>query len=237
MKRLFPLILLTFLTLLAVQPVMAGQAPAGGPDAGGLFRDPGVPDLRYTAPVPPHIPPVKFIKQDLPSNLNDRVERLLHGIKIDIPPQYDHYGYELRRYMAHVSGPKVFTDKAKIKEELSNIRKAEIILQYWRQDVMRESSEIAKIIEEKNAPTKTRTTFKYNSGTALAFLSECHIWIQKNKELLEFLDAKHGTYTFDGERFNFGNAADREEFAGKFMAAMQARKYINEYIPFAGMVY
>ncbi len=233
MKRLLPVILLV---VLAAQPAMA-QHKTGGAQAGMLIREKGEPEFRYTPPVEPHIPPVKFRKQEPPVNLNERVERLLHGIKIDISPEYDHYGYELRRYMAHVSGPEVFNNAEKIKEELSNVRKAEIILQYWRQDVMRESGEIAKLIEEKNAPTKTRTSFKYNSGTALAFLSECHTWILKNRDMLEFLQEKQGTYTFDGERFNFGNGKHREEFAGKFLATLQARKYINEYVPFAGMVY
>ncbi|MGB4107182.1 MAG: hypothetical protein WBK55_05230 [Alphaproteobacteria bacterium] len=234
MKRL---LLVIFLVALASQPAMAEQK-TGGADAGMLLRDQGNPQiLKYTPPAEPYLSPVKFLKQDPPVSLNERVERLLHGIKVDISPEYDHYGYELRRYMAHVSGPQVFNNEAKIKEELSNIRKAEIILQYWRQEMMRESGEIAKIIEEKNSPTNTRTSFKYNSGSALAFLSECHTWIQKNKELLEFLLEKQGLYSFDGEKFMFKSNKDRDVFAAKFTAAIQARTYINEYVPFAGMVY
>lgn len=234
MKRFLPLVFLVFLT---VQPVMAAQK-TGGAQAGMLLHDMGNPDiLGYTPPVEPHLPPVKFLKQDQPVNMRERVDRLLHGIKVDISPEYDHYGYELRRYMAHVSNPQVFNNPEKIKDELSNIKKAEIILQYWREDLMRESGEIARLIEEKDAPTNIRTTYKYNSGTVLAFMAECHTWIQKNKELLEFLIEKQGLYDFDGEKLIFKNNKNRDEFASVFTAAAQARAYINEYVPFAGMVY
>jgi hypothetical protein len=228
-------ILLIILLLAAFAPY---PALAQNDLHGSASLDPNNPlILKYQPPPEPNIQPVKFLKQDPPASLQERVDRLLHGIKVDIQPEYDHYGYELRRYMAHVSGPSVFNNEAKIKEELSNIKKANIVLDYWRREILRENSEIAKLIQEKNAPTNIRTSFKYNSGLALAFLSECQIWIQKNKELLEFLLESQGSYIYTTDRFEFQNSADRNMFAGMFNAAVQSRSYINEYVPFAGMVY
>ena len=191
----------------------------------------------HEAPAEPAISPVKFLKQDPPATLRDRVDRLLHGIKVDIPSEYDYYGYELRRYMAHISGPSVFGNKDRINEELGNIRKARIILKYWHKELVQESDEISRLIETENAPANIRSSFKYNSSLAMAFISECQGWIQKNEELLQFLLDKQGTYGFDNSKFNFKSNEDRRNFAAKFNAAQQAREYINQYVPFANMVY
>jgi hypothetical protein len=227
------LLIIVLFAALAPYPALAQKDLHGGPSL-----DPNNPlILKYQPPPEPNIQPVKFLKQDPPVSLQERVDRLLHGIKVHIPPEYDHYGYELRRYMAHVSGPSVFNNEAKIKEQLSNIKKANIILDYWRREILHENAEITKLIQENNAPTNIRTGFKYNSGLALAFLSECQIWIQKNKELLEFLLEAQGSYVFATDRFEFQTSTDRNTFAGIFNAAVQSRSYVNEYVPFAGMVY
>lgn len=234
MKRI--LLIIFLLTVFASNPALAQKDLHGS--AGVPSLDPHNPVvLKYEPPPEPRISPVKFLKQDPPASLQERVDRLLHGIKVDISPEYDLYGYELRRYMAHISGPLIFNNETKIRDELSNIKKAGIILEYWRQDVLRENAEISKLIQEQSAPTNIRTSFKYNSGTALAFLSECHMWIQKNRELLEFFLENQGSYVFATDRFEFQTSAERDKFAAKFMAAVQSRRYINEYVPFAGMVY
>jgi hypothetical protein len=216
------LLIIVLLAAFASYPAWAERDVRGGPSLDA--NNPLI--LKYQPPVEPNIQPVKFLKQDPPVSL-----------KVHIPPEYDHYGYELRRYMAHVSGPSVFNNEAEIREQLSNIKKANIILDYWRKEILHENSEIAKLIQENNAPTNIRTGFKYNSGLALAFLSECQIWIQKNKELLEFLLEAQGSYVFATDRFEFQTSADRNTFAGIFNAAVQSRSYVNEYVPFAGMVY
>lgn len=230
MKRFLLVILLA---VFVPHPVLAQQGVVGMPSKD--MRDPSV--LKYEPPPEPNIQPVKFLKQDPPVSLHERVDRLLHGIKASVPPEYDHYGYELRRYMAHISGPEVFKDPERIRKELSNVKKAEIILEYWRQEIMKEKTEIAKLIEEQNAATNTRTSFKYNAGTAMAFLSECHIWIQKNRELLEYFLKSQESYVYNEGKFEFSSQRERDAFAAIFIAAVESRNYINEYVPFAGMVY
>jgi hypothetical protein len=193
--------------------------------------------LPYEEPVQPKIPQVKFLKQQPPTSLKDQVDRLLYGIKVDIPPEYDIYGYELRRYMAHIGGKEVYTDPKRLKEELENTKKAKIILDYWRKDMMAQNTEIQKRIEAENPGSDERTSFKFNSGVAAAFMNECQGWIIKNQEVLQFLVDHQGAYTYSPPDFTFQNPQDRAAFAAKYNAAKKAHSYIVEYSTFATMVY
>ena len=69
-------------------------------------------------PVEPNIEKVTFLKIDPPRSIKDRVNRLLHGLYTDIPPEFDHYGYEIRRYMAHIAGPNVLSNPERLQEVL-----------------------------------------------------------------------------------------------------------------------
>ncbi len=61
-------------------------------------------------PQEPNIVVAKFLKIEPPQNLTERVARLAHGITVDMPPDYDYYGYEIRRYMQGVGNLKIYTD-------------------------------------------------------------------------------------------------------------------------------
>jgi hypothetical protein len=193
--------------------------------------------IPYQPPVEPNIPQVKFLVQDPPYSLKDSVDRILYGIKVDIPPEYDMYGYEIRRYMAHIGGPEVFRDDARLVEELKNIRKAKIILDYWRKDTIAKNAEIEKRIATENPDSSVRTSFKFNAGIAGAFMTECQGWIERNEELLQFVHEKRGAFTFNEPNFTFHDANDRQGFAARYMAAKKAHKYITEYSTFGMMVY
>jgi hypothetical protein len=193
--------------------------------------------LPYEEPVQPNIPQVKFLKQDPPTSLKDQIDRLLYGVKVDIPPEYDVYGYELRRYMAHIGGKEVYADPARVKEELKNIHKAKIILDYWRKDMMKQNDEIRDRIEAENPGAEERTGFKYNAGIVGAFLTECQGWIERNEDVLQFLADKEGQYSYSPPDFTFHNVSDRAAFAAKYTAAKKAHGYIVEYSTFAMMVY
>jgi hypothetical protein len=235
MKR-FSLILAV---ILLVPAAAAAQMDVPEFQPGRQVVDPDHPGLmmNYLPPVEPDIPPVKFLKQEETPSLRERVDRLLYGIKVDIPPEYDHYGYEIRRYMAHVASPKALGNEELLKQELANIKKAKIIHQYWRKEWMKEIDAIKKEIEATNPETDIRTSFKYNSGLAMAFMTECGGWIEKNEKLISFLIDKQGAYTFKEPNFRFHNENEKQIFAQHYLAAKEAREYINEYVPFATMVF
>lgn len=212
---------------------------AQGIQPGVHYTDEEMQNIRetYIPPVEPNLPKVKYIKQDPPRNLRERVDRLLEGIKTDIPPEYDHYGYELRRYMAHVAAPDAFANRDRLKAEATNVKNANIVFTYWRTEMLKEMKAIEKEIETQNAPSSVRTTFNFNQGVVQAFMVECQAWIQKNKEMLEFLEEAEGQYTFETPDFKFDNFAALSRFSALYKASEEARKYINEYVPFSQMVY
>src|SRR4051812_43914435 len=98
MRRLFLSFFVLAFAFLLITPVEAEQLTFSiHPD------DPyhGKPDpqtgLVYAPPIEPNFIPVKFLKTTPPKTLQERIDRLVEGIKIDTPPEYDYYGYEIRR--------------------------------------------------------------------------------------------------------------------------------------------
>jgi hypothetical protein len=194
--------------------------------------------LDYAPPVEPDIPEVKFLKITPPEKLTERVEALMHGIYTDIPPAYDHYGYEIRRYMAHIGGPRVLGDRKRLVHELMNVRRAAIILQYWQDALAQEEKAIAALIEaDTTMPSALVTTFKYNTGYTEAFFVECRGWIANNEALLTFLLNRQGAYAYEEPVITFDDEKDLTAFESLLDARERARGHINGYAPFAVMVY
>ena len=50
----------------------------------------------------PFFKEVTFLNLEHPRTFQGRIDRLLYGIYTDVAPEYDHFGYEIRRYMAGV---------------------------------------------------------------------------------------------------------------------------------------
>lgn len=193
--------------------------------------------VNYIPPVEPNIQKVKYLMPNPTTTLRERVDRLLYGIKVDLPPEYDHYGYEIRRYMAHVAGPEVLGNEARLKEELNNIANAKIVYKYWREDILKQIDAIEKEIAEKNVSGDIHSSFKFNSGVASAFLSECQVWLNRNENMLKFLLENQDNYDYHMPEFNFYTSDDREKFADLYISSQEARKVMNRYVSFATMVY
>lgn len=192
----------------------------------------------YLPPSEPRIDKVTFLKVDPPQSLKQKVDGLLLAFYTDVPPEYDHYGYEIRRYMAHIAGREVLDNAERIKVELANIANAKIIYDYWRRDLTKKISDIKLAIEaDPDTPTDIRTTFKYNSGLAVAFLTECRAWLEINQKILEFLLEKQGRFTYKDPIIKFDDRHDYSEFMSLYTAQQKALTEINQYMPFALMVY
>jgi hypothetical protein len=188
--------------------------------------------------VEPTISPVKFLAITPAESLRARADRLLQGIYIDVPPQYDHYGYEIRRYMASVFNPAVPGNAERLEEEIKNVRKAKVILKYWRDEIRKEISSIREEIEENTATdATTRSTFKYNSGIADAFMLECQSWLDNNEAVLKFLAKHFQDYSFNDPIFIFDTKEQRLEFMSLYKARLSANQQIVRYAPFRSMVY
>ena len=96
-------------------------------------------------PNEPNIGAVDFHRLPDVNGIQGRVDRLINGITRDIPPEYDHYGYEIRRYMASVGNIKVYEDEEFIKQQIKNVRKAAVIADFWRESLEKEIAAIEKI--------------------------------------------------------------------------------------------
>ena len=77
------------------------------------------------------LPEVTYFDPPEITVLSEQFDSLLFGILTDLPPEYDLYGYEVRRYMSGIYSEAVFTDKIELKQQLYNIRRAKIVLSYW----------------------------------------------------------------------------------------------------------
>ncbi len=194
-------------------------------------------DDNDTPPFEPNIIVVKYLQDAPPRNLGERVERLVHGITVDIPPEYDIYGYELRRYMQAVGNPKIYTDNNYLAEQLKNIAKANIVLDYWRQHLKKEMEELEPLAEGHEVSFITKTAFKQNAGIVKQFLSDSQTWLDANKNFLIYLDSIEGKYTLIYPEIKF----QIPEFATKYTRLLTKKqesiRKIREYTIFRLMVY
>lgn len=192
----------------------------------------------YNRPDEPVFEKITFLKLEPPRTLSERVDALIQGMYVDIPPEYDHYGYEVRRYMAAVAGPEILGSPEKLKEQIKNTKRAEIVLKYWRQDVQEEISAIEAEIEQSNAPSSIRSSFKYHRGVAEAFFVEAGNWIYQNRAMLKYLqEIGPGAYELDEYSLSFSSQKDLQKFAGLYKAREAALERIQDYTPFRMMVY
>ena len=92
---------------------------------------------------------VMFEKRPVEKSIQRRVEALTHGMIVDIPPEYDHYGYKIRQLMARVEELPIYLDDNRLDQEFKNIRKAQIVMTYWQKAIDKERTEIEAYLATK----------------------------------------------------------------------------------------
>jgi len=194
--------------------------------------------LEYNPPREPVFEKVRFLKLDPPSSLNERIERLIHGLYVDIPPEYDHYGYEIRRYMVSVGSPQILKSPKNIRGQIQNIKNAEIILKYWHEEHRKEIAVIENEIETRKASPSTRSSFKYHRGVSDAFFIEAQSWMTNNRKTLEYLlEIGMDAYQYRAPSFLFNDKKHFTKYAALYKAREDALKNMQDYTPFRMMVY
>ena len=191
----------------------------------------------YQGPEEPVIPPVQFYEFPKPTHLQGQAESLVHGITITLPPEYDHYGYELRRYMKSVGNHDIFTNRSALVREQRNIEKAKIVFKYWRKMLNQETAAIENRIKNENADSKSRTIYKLNAGIVRAFMIETQSWINANNALLQFIADNQGKILFENGKLRVKGEANRATFISLYNAREKARWQMHQYDPFRQMVY
>ncbi len=204
-------------------------------------KNPYSKDFDHVIPYPsqeePDIPKVKFLNMNPPRTMQERVDRLVHGIYIVLPPEYDHYGYEMRRYMAQIGNPAILRNYDDLQRQIKYVKNAQIILKYWKRELTKNIAEMGEEIERNPDFDSTRSKFKYNRGVVNAFFIECQDWLDHNLNFLEFLSRIDGNYGMQDGVIEFDHAEDYRTFISLYNAREKARQHIIEYAPFALMVY
>lgn len=197
-------------------------------------------DSFYIPQQEPVFKEVQFLKHTPPATMQERVERLLHGVTVDLPPEYDHYGYELRRYMASIGGPDVLGDRARLESEMKNIKKAGIVLDYWQKVLVQEVQDIKAALEaDEKISRDVRSAYSYNQARVNNFINDAELWIRSNEEFGKFmLEHEHEVdYQYHDPKIEFLRDQDRDRFIKLYKARERARLQINTYQPFMMMVY
>ena len=204
-----------------------------------LFSTSVVIDGDDEPPVEPNITKVEFLKPPEVSDVRNRVDALLHGVTKDIPPEFDHYGYEIRRYMARSSNMKVFEDEEYIKQQIKNVRKARVIADFWRKSLEEEISALEEIIENDDGSVAfaVRTAFKQNKITITTFLISLQSWIDANEQLLLFIFNNPDLFEIYYPEIIIQSTADNLSFYNLLLVRQIKLKEIKAYRTFEMMVY
>lgn len=186
----------------------------------------------------PVLPEVQFFALEPPKTMSQKVQAVLYGITIDVPPQYDHYGYDIRRYMVSVGSPMVFEDPERINQELHKIDYALKVLHAWSEKNTQEIQALeAEVAASKDVEPQIHQDLRLNKAKAQGFFSEAKIWLENHKRGLELLARKRGHYYYEDSAFTFDNAQDMKEYASIYEAQQKSLSEIHEYVPFRIMMY
>ena len=207
-----------------------------------LDEDP-IPDAlvyhEYKPEIEPRFRAVEHKPLEPPATMRHKIERLVFGIYTDVPPEYDQYGYEIRRFMAHIGGVAVMGDEGNLEGQLKNIKSAKKILREWKNTLNRDIKAIENEIEEKGAPSTERSLLKYNSKTVYGFVVDMSNWLNANQAVHEYL-IKIGPYQYSYQDpvFSFVERKHMNAFRDKYLhRAAMLDIMIEKYPPFRTMIY
>lgn len=191
-----------------------------------------------TPPEEPNILEVTYLNLPAISTFEMRIDRLIQGIMIDVPPEYDHYGYEIRRYMARIGNPEIFENEERLRKELANVKRARIVFSYWQKSVDKEIGELEEYAKNNNISSVARSSYSKNKATVRSFMVALQGWIDSNERFLEHaLSAKHTFESFYPDIVFLQQGADVIDFYNNFRAKQSRLEAIRKYRPFSIMVY
>lgn len=194
--------------------------------------------LVYAPPLEPSVPKITYKQITPPASLQQQLDNIIMGVTVLLPPEFDHYGYEMRRYMANVGNPEIYADPERLKQEKQNIDNAEIVFTYWMSDLQKQMQAIEKALDEQDSSSGSlRSSYNYNRGIVAAFRIEAESWLESNAAFLDFLIENSDIYTYEKQKIKFTRSEAMDAFATLYDVRARARKQINKYQPFTFVVY
>ncbi len=193
---------------------------------------------RYTPDIEPSFPQIQFYQMPPVQTLHDRIDKLLYGIKVSIPQEYDLYGYELRRYMSRVAGAHALGNKRQLLVEITNTKNAKIMLDHWQDTINQQINDIEiEISNHEDIDPALRTSFKLNRAIVKAFFVEARLWVRNNQEMLQMLYDLDNRYQYQVPAINFGRKEELDRFANLFRTRQKSVQVMHKYPPFRMMIY
>lgn len=191
-----------------------------------------------TPPEEPNILEVTYLNLPAITTFEMRVDRLIQGITVDVPPEYDHYGYEIRRYMARVGNPEIFENEERLRKELANTKRARIVFNYWQKSIDKEISELEEHARNNSISSVARSSYSKNKATVRSFMVALQGWLDSNERFLEHaLRTKHSFESFYPDIVFMQQGNDPVDFYNNFRAKQARLEAIRKYRPFSIMVY
>lgn len=202
------------------------------------YTDKPKPHITTVLTPEPNFKPVEFLGLEPPRTLRERVERITHGITMDLPPEYDYYGHDIRRFMAKVGNPAVLGSPKNINGQLDNIKVAQKISASWQAAHFKEVKEIERLIDETNASSSVRSLYKAQKAEAEAFFLELNSWIKNNRDSLSYLlEIGPRAYQYQDGQFRFRGQTEFKKYQALHESRLRALEQIHGYTPFRLMVY
>ncbi len=189
-------------------------------------------------PLEPNMGEVKFLEPPASNSLSERVNRMMQSITLDTRPEYDHYGYEVRRYMSRIGNIRGFSDRAYLFEQIKNVKNAKIVATYWARYLNAETTSIESLIENNHSVSPSvRSQFKKNDSVIKSFMIDLNAWIDTNEKLLTYIYKTMASYEVHYPEIIITTPEDRIEFYNLQATRQTKLVEIQEYTPFAMMVY
>ncbi len=191
-----------------------------------------------TPPVEPNIGEATYIKYPALTSLEERVARLLFGIKTYIRPEYDHFGHEIRLHMSRIGNLKIYSDPDYMLEQFRNVKKAKVVADFWKKHLESEIEEIQKIMDnDETIPLKARTAFRQNKAAVRSFLMSLKAWIDSNEQLLRIIAKEREDLEVVYPEIITLTPTVRVDLHNALSVRTARLKDIRQYPPFTIMVY
>ena len=192
---------------------------------------------RYRGPQGPNLPQITFYQFNKPQHLQGRINAMLHGVTILLPPEYDHYGYEIRRYMNNIANHGIYDDPATWQAQKKNIVRARIVFKYWRDDLEAHIRTLRRDVQDNKGTSKMYSTLEFNSSVLRAFMVEIQGWLTANEQFLDYIDRKRDVLNYQDGRLLISEKQALEDFLALYAAREEARRLVQKYDPFYQIIF
>lgn len=189
-------------------------------------------------PFAPIITKTTFVRLPDVVGIPARVKRVVEGVTEIIPPKYDHYGYEIRRYMQNVGDIRIYEDEDFLREQIVNVRRAGVIADFWKRQLEADLDELNALLDEQ--PEKyfsTKAMLKRHESEIQRFVVVLNSWITLNEKMLLLVFKEPDFYSVIYPEIIVSSGQEKVALYNLMNAKQTRLKDLKRYAPFAIMAY